>query len=180
MSTEMLLIAERAKKLKGEALHSLNHFINEELLMKCYKQLNKNSASGTDGENWYEFGITAAEQIPLLLNDFKTGKYRAPSIRRVYIPKDTKGGKRPIGISTVTDKVLQAAVRTVLDPIYEEEFKDFSYGFRNKRSTHQALEYMFKEVSFKGMRYIIDADIKNYFGSIDHGLLREFFSTQGE
>jgi len=178
MSTEMLLIAERAKKLKGEALHSLNHLINEELLTKCYKQLNKNSSSGTDGENWYEFGITAEEQIPLLLNKFKTGTYRAPSIRRVYIPKDNKGGKRPIGIPTVSDKVLQAAVRSVLDPIYEEDFKDFSYGFRNKRSAHQAINYMFKEVTFKSMRYIIDADIKNYFGSIDHGMLREFLSRR--
>jgi len=174
----MLLIAERAKKLKEAPLHSLNQFINEEMLMNCYKQLNKNSARGTDGESWYEFGIRAEEQIPMLLNEFKTGKFRAPSIRRVYIPKDNKGGKRPIGIPTVADKVLQAAVRNVLDPIYEEEFKDFSYGFRNNRSAHQAIDYMFKEVTYNGLRYIIDADIKNYFGSINHGLLREFLSRR--
>src|SRR5664280_1109237 len=155
MSTHRLQIAKRAKERKGEALHSLNQFVTEELLFDCYGQLNKNSASGTDGENWYEFGIRASEHIPELLNAFKTGTYRAPSIRRVYIPKDNKGGKRPIGISTVGDKVLQAAVHSVLEPIYEEDFKDFSYGFRSKRSTHQALDYMFKEVSFKRMRYII-------------------------
>lgn len=176
MSTHKLQIAKRAKERKGEALHSLNQFIDEELLSECYKQLNKNSASGTDGENWYEFGIVAKVRIPELLNEFKTGTYRVPSIRRVYIPKDNKGGKRPLGIPTIADKVLQAAVHSVLEPIYEADFKDFSYGFRSKRSTHQALDYMYKEVSFKGMRYIIDADITNYFGSIAHGLLREFLA----
>lgn len=178
MSTYRLQIAKRAKERKGEALHSLNQFVTEALLFKCYGQLNKNSASGTDGENWYEYGIGASEHIPELLNAFKTGVYRAPSIRRVYIPKDTKGGKRPLGIPTISDKVLQAAVHSVLEPIYEEDFKDFSYGFRSKRSTHQALEYMFKEVSFKGMRYIIDADLTNYFGSIDHCFLREFLARR--
>lgn len=178
MSTHRLQIAKRAKERKGEALHSLNQFVTEELLFGCYRQLNKNSASGTDGENWYEYGIGASEHIPELLNAFKTGTYRAPSIRRVYIPKDNKGGERSIGIPTVGDKVLQAAVHSVLEPIYEEDFKDFSYGFRSKRSTHQALGYMFKEVSFKGMRYIIDADLTNYFGSIDHGLLREFLARR--
>lgn len=178
MSTHELQIAKRAQERKGEALHSLNQFITEDLLFKCYQQQNKNSASGTDGENWYEFGIGARERIPELLNAFKTGTYRAPSIRRVYIPKDTKGGKRPLGIPTISDKLLQAAVQSVLNPIYEEDFKDFSYGFRSKRSTHQALDYMFKEVTFKGMRYIIDADLTNYFGSIDHGLLRDFLSRR--
>jgi len=178
MSTYRLQIAKRARERKGEALHSLNQFVTEELLFHCYGQLNKNSASGTDGENWYEFGIGAPDHIPELLNEFKTGTYRAPGIRRVYIPKDNKGGKRPLGIPTVRDKVLQAAVHSVLEPIYEEDFKDFSYGFRSKRSTHQALDYMFKEVSFKGMRYIIDADLTNYFGSIDHVLLRDFLASR--
>ena len=178
MSTYKLQIAERARERKREALHSLNQFITEELLFNCYKQLNKNSASGTDGENWYEFGIGASEQIPALLNKFKTGTYHAPSIRRMYIPKDNKEGKRALGISTVRDKTLQAAVHSVLEPTYEEDFKHFSYGFRSKRSAHQALDYMNKEVSFKKMRYIIDADITNYFGSIDHGMLRDFLARR--
>jgi group II intron reverse transcriptase/maturase len=95
----------------------------------------------------------------------------------VYIDKG-KTGKRPLGIPTIEDKVLQESVRSVLTPIYEEDFKSFSYGFRRGHSTHQAIEYMFKEVSFKGLHYIIDADIKNYFGSINHGLLREFLDRR--
>jgi hypothetical protein len=129
VSTIELQIAERASKHKGEALHSLNQFIDESLLERSYKQLNKNSASGVDGENWYEFGIAAQVRIPELVRKFKTGEYRAPQIRRVYIPKG-EGEKRPLGIPTIEDKVLQAGVRQVLEPIYEKEFKDFSYAFR--------------------------------------------------
>jgi len=89
--------------------------------------------------------------MPELLTLMKSGKYHAPSIRRVYIPKG-KTGRRPIGIPTIEDKILQQAVRRTLDPIYEEDFYDFSYGFRKGRSAHDAIEYMFKEVSFKGLR----------------------------
>jgi len=176
MSTVELQIAERAKKIK-EPLRSLHQFIDEELLMESYRKLNKRSAAGVDGMDWKEYGEVAKERIPELLNQFMSGKYRAPNIRRVYIPK-SDGKQRPLGINTVEDKVLQGGVRRILQPIYEEEFKDFSYGFRPKRSTHQAIEYMKKEVNFKGMRYIIDADLKDYFGSINHGILRELIARR--
>ena len=177
MSTSELQIAKRARNHKGEALHSLHHFIDYKLLEGSYRELNKNSAKGVDGENWYEFGIEAKDRIPKLLAGFKAGEYRAPKIRRVYIPKGD-GGRRPLGINTIEDKVLQGGVRKVLEPIYEGDFKDFSYGFRPGRSTHQAIGYIFKEVGSKGIRYIIDADLKNYFGSIPHGLLREFVARR--
>ena len=115
MSTVGLQIAERARKHKGKALHSLHHFIDYSLLEESYKQLNKNSAKGVDGENWYEFGIEAKERLPELLSRFKAGEYRAPKIRRVYIPKGD-GGQRPLGINTIEDKVLQGGVRKVLEP----------------------------------------------------------------
>lgn len=173
MSTVGLQIAERARKHKGEALFSLHQFINEELLMESFQTLNKNSSAGVDGENWYEFSTEAHKRIPELMHRFKEGKYRAPKIRRVHIPKGD-GKTRPLGIPTIEDKVLQASIRGIMEPIWEEDFKDFSYGFRPGRSTHKAVDYLFKEVSYQGMRYIIDADIQNYFGSIDHGILREF------
>ena len=177
MLTKELQIAERARKHKGEALHSLNQYIDEALLERCYKHLNKDSSSGVDGENWYEFGIEAKERIPELLCKFKTGKYKAPQIRRAYIPKGD-GEKRPLGIPTIEDKVLQSGVRSVLEPIYETDFKEFSYAFRPRRSTHQTIDYMTRQVTFEGMRYIIDADLKNYFGSIPHDLLREFIARR--
>lgn len=177
MSTEELQIADRARNHKQEALTNLHQFIDEKLLQNCYRSLNKKSSPGVDGKNWHNYGLESQTRIPELLVEFKGGKYKAPNIRRVYIPKG-KTGKRPLGIPTVEDKILQESVRRILTPIYEEDFKSFSYGFRGGYSTHQAIEYMFKEVSFRGLRYIIDADIKNYFGSIDHGLLREFLDRR--
>lgn len=177
MSTKELQIAERARKHRGEGLHSLNQFIDAAMLEKCYKELNKNSSAGVDGENWYEYGILAKERIPGLIEKFKTGTYRAPLIRRAYIPKGD-GSQRPLGIPTIEDKVLQAGVRRVLEPIYEKEFKDYSYAFRSKRSAHQAIDYMTRQIEFEGIRYIIDADLKNYFGSISHSQMRELLTRR--
>lgn len=177
MSTKELQIAERAKKYKREALTNLHQYIDEGLLQKSYQSLNKKSSPGVDGKYWHNYSLESEFRIPELLKEFKSGKYRAPSIRRVYIDKG-KTGKRPLGIPTIEDKVLQESVRRLLTPIYEEDFKSFSYGFRPGHSQQQAIEYMFKEVSFKDLHYIIDADIKNYFGSINHGLLREFLDRR--
>jgi RNA-directed DNA polymerase len=177
MSTKEQQIAERARKFKDEALTNLQQYIDVELLEESYQKLNKKSSPGVDGETWQSYGESAQERIPELLSLFKSGKYRAPPVRRVHVPKG-KDGKRPIGIPTLEDKILQESVRRVLTPIYEELFKDFSYGFRSGRSPHHAVEYMFREVSFDRMRYIIDADIKSYFDSIDHGILREFLDRR--
>jgi group II intron reverse transcriptase/maturase len=177
MSTKELQIAERARKHKQEALTNLHQFIDEKMLCESYRNLNKKSSSGVDGKRWQDYSPEAEERIPELLVEFKSGKYKAPPILRAYIPKG-KTGKRELGIPTIEDKILQESVRRVLTPIYEEEFKHFSYGFRRGYSAHQAIEYMFQEVSSKGMHYIIDADIKNYFGSINHGILREFLDQR--
>jgi group II intron reverse transcriptase/maturase len=177
MSTVELQIAERARKFKGEALHNLHHFIDAPLLQESYGKLNKKSAEGIDGKTWLQYGLELPERRESLLAEFKSGRYKAPSLRRVYIPKD-KHSQRPIDIATTEDKVLQESVRRVIEPIYEEDFKPFSYGFRPGRSQHQAINYMFKKVSFEKMHYIIDADLKNYFGSINHGILREFLDKR--
>ena len=177
MSTVELQIAERARKHKQEALTNISQFIDVELLQDSYRSLNKNSSPGVDGKYWHNYSLESLFRLPELLTEFKRGKYRAPLIRRVYIPKG-KTGERPIGIPTIEDKILQESVRRVLTPVYEEEFKDFSFGFRRGYSTHKAIDLMFKEVSFKGLHYIIDADIKNYFGSIDHAILRDFLDRR--
>ena len=171
MSTVELQIAERARKFNEEPLTNLSQFITQDVLYKEFMKLNKYSSAGTDDQDWFDYSRVADQRLPELLSEYKSGRYKAPPVRRVYIQKG-KTGKRPLGIPTIEDKVLQSAVRRVLEPIYEGMFKDFSYGFRPNRSCHKAIEYMFQKVSFGGMRYIIDADIQNYFGSINHGQLR--------
>jgi group II intron reverse transcriptase/maturase len=173
MSTVEQRIAERSRKFSNEPLTNLSQFITPEELYTEFRKLNKYSSRGTDGENWFDYALEIKERLPKLIDEFKSGSYKAPSIRRVYIPKG-KTGKRPLGIPTIEDKVLQSGVRKVLEPVYEEIFKDFSYGFRPHRSCHRAIDSLFHKVSFGGMRYIIDADIQDYFGSINHGILREF------
>ena len=173
MSTLEIQIRERVRKFKDEPLTNLNQYFTVELFQNSFNDLNKYSKSGTDGQSWFDYGLELHDRLPVLLSSIKSGRYQAPSIRRVYISKG-KTGKRPIGIPTIEDKVLQNGVGKVLNPIYEDTFKDFSYGFRNNRSCHHAIDYMFQKVSFGGMRYIIEADIQNYFGSINHSKLREF------
>ena len=177
MLTKEFQITERARKYKQEALTNLHQFIDKELLQESFQNLNKSSSPGVDGISWDNYSQECELRISKLIGEFKSGKYKAPSIRRVYIPKG-KTGKRPLGIPTIEDKILQESVRRILTPIYEEEFKNFSYGFRSGYSAHQTIEHMFKEVSFKGLHYIIDADIKNYFGSINHGILRELLDRR--
>ncbi len=176
--TKELQIAARAEKYKDEPLTNLSQFITVDMLRDIYQNgLNKNSSSGVDGKYWHNYSLGSQFRLPELLSELKSVKYRAPLIRRVYIQKG-RIGKRPLGIPTIEDKILQESVRRVLTPIYEVDFKDFSFGFRTGRSAHQAVEYLFKEVRSKGLHYVIDADIKDFFGSMDHGLLREFLDRR--
>lgn len=177
MSTVELQIAERARAFPDEPLTNLHGFIDEAMLADCFDSLNKRGAAGVDGQSWHQYNEQRSERITGLLAAFKSGSNRAPNIRRVYIPKGD-GTRRPLGLPTVEDKLLQAAVTKVLTPIYEQFFYPTSYGFRPGKSQHQALEVLFKQVSFNGMRYVIDADMANYFGSIDHGRLRELLDRR--
>jgi group II intron reverse transcriptase/maturase len=175
--TVEMQIAERARKYRSEALTNLHEFINEPLLQESFNTLNKKGASGVDAETWMDHHKQRETRIPQLLTAFKSGNYRAPNIRRVYIPKGD-GKLRPLGLPTVEDKLLQTAVTRVLQPVYEDIFYPCSYGFRPGKSQHQALEELTRQVSWKGMRYIIDADMQNYFGSINHQCLRELLDPR--
>ena len=177
MSTVEMQIAERARKYHDTPLTNLHNFINIDMLQQSFDMLNKHGASGVDKETWHMYNEKRDQRIAELLTAFKSGCYRAPQIRRVYIPK-ADGKQRPLGLPTVEDKLLQTAINNVLTPIYEQLFYDTSYGFRPGRSQHQALEKLFKEVSFKGKRYVIDADMQNYFGSINHQHLRRFLARR--
>ena len=177
MSTVDLCIAERARQHPDAPLTNLHSFIDLNLLTDSLQSLNKRGAAGVDGQHWDQYNEQREYRLPELLSAFKSGRYRAPAIRRTYIPKGN-GKQRPLGLPTVEDKVLQSAVTDVLTPIYEQMFYPNSYGFRPGKSQHQALDKLFKEVSFTGKYYIIDADMANYFGSIDHGRMRAFLDLR--
>jgi RNA-directed DNA polymerase len=177
MLTVEMRIAERARKFPREALTNLHEMIDVGFLESCFATLNKKGASGIDGQTWKNYYEQKGEKIPLLLTAFKSGKYRAPYIRRVFIPKGD-GKLRPLGLPTVEDKLLQTAVSKVLTPVYEQIFLPSSFGFRPGKSQHQALAELLKEVNYKKKRYIIDADLQNYFGSIDHQCLRELLDRR--
>jgi len=177
VSTVEMQIAERSRKTPVEALTNLHQFIDEAMLAESFAGLNKRGASGVDAETWQDYDRHKGERLPELLKAFKSGSYRAPHIRRVYIPKG-EGKLRPLGVPTTEDKTLQRAVTRVLTPVYEQLFYPWSYGFRPGKSQHQALEKLYEEVSYKGKRYIIDADMENYFGTINHQCLREFLDER--
>lgn len=177
VSTKQLQIAERAQRYCAEPLTNLHQYIDVEMLEASYVGLNPKAAAGVDAESYAAYGERKGERLIELLGEFKSGRYKAPPVRRIYIEKG-KGKLRPIGIPTMEDKVLQQAVRMVLDPIYESMFYDFSYGFRKGKSQHMALERLWHEIRATGARYILDADIENYFGTINFVELRKILDQR--
>jgi group II intron reverse transcriptase/maturase len=134
---------------------------------------------GVDKVTAAEYESNLTENLKSLLTRFKSGSYYAPPVKRVYIPKDVKGKEmRPLGIPTLEDKILQRAVLMVLEPLYELEFNDCSYGFRPKRSVHQALEEIWHTVTLMGGCTILEVDIRNFFGTLRHNDLRDFIKQR--
>ncbi|GHU51333.1 group II intron reverse transcriptase/maturase [Spirochaetia bacterium] len=177
--TKQYRIAEAARKYLEAGLTNLAHHIDESWMFCAYEWVNKNGAVGIDGVDAEEYAQGLWPKLERLVEQLKSGTYRAPAVKRVYIPKaGSETDKRPIGIPTFEDKILQRAIEMVLEPIYEQEFYDFSYGFRTGKSAHQALERIWKESMNIGGGYIIDMDISKYFDSIPHGQLREIIGQR--
>jgi len=163
-------IREAAKE-KGRRFTALFHHVYSlELLRRSYFGLKREAAPGIDGETWRSYGERLDEHLHDLSERLKKGAYRARPARRVYIPK-TDGRKRPIGIMVLEDKIVQRAVTEVLNAIYEEDFLGFSYGFRPGRSAHQALDLLSVGLLKRKVNWVLDADILNFFGTLDWGWL---------
>jgi group II intron reverse transcriptase/maturase len=154
------------------ALTTLAHHIDEGLLLEAYRGTRKDGAVGVDGQTAEEYAERLGENLRDLLDRAKSGTYRAPPVRRVHIPKGDGRRTRPIGIPTFEDKVLQRAVTRVLEAVYEQDFRDCSYGFRPGRSAHQALEGLWKRLSVVGGGWVLELDIEDFFGGLDHQQLR--------
>ncbi len=141
ISTRMQRIAELAKQAPEMAFTTLAHHIDIEWLREAYRRTRKGGARGVDGQSADDYAKDLEANLQSLLDRAKSGTYRAPPVRRVHIPKGSRGSEaRPIGIPTFEDKVLQRTVSMVLEAIYEQDFYSFSYGFRPGKSAHQALE----------------------------------------
>jgi group II intron reverse transcriptase/maturase len=133
---------------------------------------------GVDGQTAEEYAKDLGANLRSLLERAKAGTYLAPPVKRVYIPKGTKGETRPIGITSFEDKVLQRAVQMVLEPLYEQEFLDCSYGFRPGRSAHVALQALRNGLMKMAGGWLIDLDIKKFFDTLDKSHLREILKRR--
>lgn len=139
---------------------------------EAYRRVSRKAAPGVDGRTWSDYGENLGENLKDLLDRAKSGSYKAPPVKRAYVPKDG-AEMRPIGLPTIENKVLERAVAMVLEPIYEEEFKDFSFGFRPGRSAHQALAYLTSQCLEQKVEWILEVDLRKFFDTVDHGRMRE-------
>jgi group II intron reverse transcriptase/maturase len=155
------------------AFTTLAHHIDVDWLREAYHRTRKDGAVGVDEQTASEYAVDLEANLESLLQRAKSGSYHAPPVRRVWIPKADGKQMRPIGIPTFEDKVLQRAVAMVLEAVYEQDFLDCSYGFRPKRSAHTALGALWHHLMAVRGGWLIELDIQDFFGSLDHGKLRQ-------
>ena len=174
VSTKQERIATLAKQSPQMAFTSLAYLMDIEWLREAYHRTRKNGAVGIDGQTAAEYERNLEGNLQSLLDRAKSGRYFAPPVRRVYIPKaGSPTEKRPIGIPTLEDKILQRAVVMLLEPIYEQDFHNGSYGFRPGRSAHQALESLWKGTMDMRGGWVLEVDIRKFFDTLAHSHLRE-------
>jgi len=164
-------VARKNRKQRFTAL--LHHVYDVDRLRTAYLALKRDAAAGVDGVTWRHYGEALEENLHDLSGRLKRGAYRAQPVRRAYIPK-TDGRLRPLGVPTLEDKVVQRAVVEVLSAIYETDFLGFSYGFRARRSQHQALDALTVGITTRKVNWVLDADLRSFFDTLDHGWLGRF------
>lgn len=172
VSTKLERIATMAKTMRGVAFTTLAHHMDADWLREAYQRTRKDGARGVDGQSAQEYERNLEGNLRALLERVKSGTYRAPPVRRVHIPKGDGSQTRPIGIPTFEDKVLQRAVAMLLEAVYEQEFHDFSYGFRPGRSAHDACQALQNATVKMAGGWVLEVDIKKFFDTLDHERLR--------
>ena len=178
VSTKLQRIAELAKEAPDMSFTSLSHHIDLEWLKESFKRTNRKAAPGVDKQSCEDYERNLEKNLQDLLDRFKSGRYKAPPVRAVEIPKPGGKESRMIGVPCFEDKVLQRAVSMILNAIYEQDFLDFSYGFRPKRSPRKALNAFWLKMTKMGGGWVIEVDIKSYFDKISRGLLRELLGKR--
>jgi group II intron reverse transcriptase/maturase len=176
MSPGLVRVAEAARRNPGRLL-SLSHHLDVDALRRAYRRIRTKAAVGVDGVTKEAYGENLESNLEDLHGRLKSQRYRHQPIRRVYIDKG--GGKRrPIGISTVEDKIVQDALRELLEAIYEQDFKDCSYGFRPKRSAHDALRALNGAVHRGEVNVVLEADIVSFFDRLDREKLKQLLEQR--
>ncbi len=173
--TKLLRIAALAQKAPGMAFTTLAHHIDVAFLEEAYRLTRKDAAPGIDHQTALDYAPdeeTLRRNLRSLLNRAKSGSYRAPAVRRVHIPKGSGPETRPIGVPTFEDKILQRAVAMILEAIYEQDFRNCSYGFRPRRSAHQALHDLWENAMAMGGCWLVEVDIRRFFDTLDRSHLR--------
>src|SRR3954471_17673206 len=164
VSTKQERIAGLAKQSPQMAFTSLAYLMDMDWMKEAYRRTRKDGAAGVDGVTAEEYERDLEGNLRRLLDRAKSGTYQAPPVRRVHIPKGGSATEtRPLGIPTLEDKVLQRAVVMLLEPIYEQDFHDGSYGFRPGRGGHQALERLWKETMNADGGWVLEVDISKFF-----------------
>ena len=171
--TKLERVAKMARQAPDMVFTSLSHHIDVEWLREAHRRTRKDGAPGVDGQTAEQYEQELEENLQSLLDRAKSGTYRAPPVRRVQIPKGQGGETRPIGVPTYEDKVLQRSVVMMLEAVYEQYFLDCSYGFRPKRSQHQALQALRNAVMDTRGGWILEIDIRKFFDTLDHQHIRQ-------
>jgi RNA-directed DNA polymerase len=167
VSPELQRVREAARKDKEQKFTALLHHVNEELLLESYYSLKRKAAPGVDGVTWKEYGEGVESRIEELHDRIHRGGYRAQPSKRKYIPK-LDGRQRPLGIAALEDKIVQQAVATVLNQIYEEDFIGYSYGFRAKRKQHDALDALYVGLKRKRVNWVVDLDVRGFLDAASY------------
>jgi len=163
--------ARRCRKERFTAVW--HHVYNVNRLRRAYRALKRDAAPGVDGETWRSYGGNLEENLKDLSIRVERGSYKARAVKRVYIPKPD-GRERPLGVTALEDKIVQRATVEVLNAIYEVDFKGFSYGFRPGRNQHNALDAVTVAIEQRKVSWVLDADIRGFFDTLDHEWLMKF------
>src|SRR5436190_12376794 len=160
-------VRQVARERKQERFTALLHHLSVDLLRDSFHALRRQAAPGVDGVTWQEYETGLEDRLLDLHGRVHRGAYRAQPSRRVYISK-ADGRQRPLGVAALEDKIVQQAVVTTLNQIYEVDFKGFSYGFRPNRGPHQALDALTAGIQWKRVNWVLDADIRGFFDNMNH------------
>jgi len=177
VNTRKRRIMNAAQKHRGVPLVSLHHHMDLNWMHEAFRRIRKDAAPGVDGQSVADYSEELTGKLKNLMKRAKDGTYKPPPVKRAWVPKNEKED-RPIGLPTVEDKILQRAVAMILEPVYEQEFLPFSFGFRPGLSTHKALAYLRQQCFEQKVQWILEVDLRKYFDTVGHRQMLELLGRR--